>query len=94
MDLTRASGDLHGTCMLSKVVGHLYGVAKKANPILVRVPRGEVLDGQLQSGGAKPSDYLSGVLMVLNDVQPGQPGAGVPAVLSMSWGWPRKFNGG
>lgn len=93
MDLTRTFGVSHGTCMLSKVVGHLYGVAKKANPILVRVPRGDVLNGWLLPGGQKPTDYLKGVLMVLDDVQPGQPGAGIPAVLSMSFGIPRVSNG-
>lgn len=93
MNLARTSGSSHGTYMLSKVVGHLYGIAKKANPIIVRVPRDEFVDGQLQKASAKPLDWFDGVLEVLKDVRPGEPGAGMPAVVSMSWGYPPVSNG-
>lgn len=30
----------HGSCMLSRAAGHLYGVAKNVYPVIVRRPRG------------------------------------------------------
>lgn len=48
--------------MLSKIAGHTFGVAKKANPVIVRVPR--------RNGGfAIKEDYLEAISKVVDDVK-------------------------
>ncbi|KAF2006072.1 subtilisin-like protein [Amniculicola lignicola CBS 123094] len=61
----------HGTCMLSRMVGWRYGVAKRANTVIVKVPF-----------VATPEEYLHGVYMVLQDVL--ATGA-QKKVLNLSW---------
>ena len=69
--------------MLSRMGGHLYGVAKNANPVIVRLPKRPGLINSVE-------DYLDGVRSVVNDV-----GAGNKrAVLSMSWFYPRRGGNG
>ena len=69
-------GKGHGTCMLSKVAGNLYGVAKKANPVLVRVPR-----------GASPQDYLDGLSAITDDLET-RTDKGAKSVLVMPFYYP------
>ncbi|KAF2428703.1 hypothetical protein EJ08DRAFT_316014 [Tothia fuscella] len=70
------SGPGHGTCMLGIVGGHWYGVAKKINPILVRIPRPDLK----APVGARYKRYLDAVLRVIDDV-----GEGKRAILNMSF---------
>ncbi|KAI0378558.1 peptidase S8/S53 domain-containing protein [Hypomontagnella monticulosa] len=65
---------LHGTCMLSRLAGHKYGVAKSVNPIIVRVP-----------SPPKVGYYMNAVQKVVDDIGDGNK----QAVLSMSWFYPR-----
>ncbi|KAI9717752.1 MAG: hypothetical protein M1812_004481 [Candelaria pacifica] len=53
----RTSGKGHGTCMLSIVCGAKYGVAKKVNPVIVRVPKSNTVE-----------DWLEGISKVHDDV--------------------------
>ncbi|WEW61610.1 hypothetical protein PRK78_007101 [Emydomyces testavorans] len=71
----RWSGKSHGTCMLSRIGGHLFGVAKKINPIVVRVPR------RHPGGFPEYEDYLDGVARVNDDIGDMKK----KAVLNMSW---------
>ncbi|KAI9721791.1 MAG: hypothetical protein M1812_002126 [Candelaria pacifica] len=57
MSLDRSGGKGHGTCMLSHVCGFSFGVAKKASPIIVRVPRGATIE-----------NYLEGISKVHDDI--------------------------
>ncbi|KAF2422420.1 hypothetical protein EJ08DRAFT_478963 [Tothia fuscella] len=82
-DYTNGRG--HGTAMLSKIVGHQLGVAKRATPIIVRVPRQRTVP--MGAGAATSWDYLDAVSKVVIDV-----GGGKKAILSMSWYFPRKNN--
>jgi hypothetical protein len=68
----------HGTCMLSKAGGALYGTAKKITPVVVRV------------GGAKTSgDFLDGVSKTLDDFTARKAGGGPQrAVVNMSFLYP------
>ena len=70
----------HGTCMLSRMAGHSYGVAKSINPIIVRVPSKET---------NKPTGtiWLDGLRQVLNDIGDGKK----KGVVSMSWYFPRTW---
>ncbi|KAI2620878.1 peptidase S8/S53 domain-containing protein [Hypomontagnella submonticulosa] len=65
---------IHGTCMLSRVAGHKYGVAKSINPIIVRVP-----------SPPKIKNYLNGVQRVIEDIGSGNK----QAIVSLSWFYPR-----
>lgn len=85
--------------MLTKVAGYLYGVAKKASPILVRVPRVSTTTSTNENGDMLVSlknppvtAYLDGVSKVLDDWQRKQaaPQGSSPlnfktATLLMSW---------
>ncbi|KAI9723660.1 MAG: hypothetical protein M1812_000960 [Candelaria pacifica] len=78
------AGKGHGTCMLSKVVGTEYGVAKEVDPVIVRVPR-----------GANQESYLEGVSKVVDDIQARKaaPNPGnTRSVLSMSWYYPQDIS--
>lgn len=74
----RLKGIAHGTCMVSRVAGHLHGVAKKADPVIVRVPRR--LEGSTRTATAE--DYLEAVALALDDVIFTKK---TKAVLNMSW---------
>ncbi|KAI9759243.1 MAG: hypothetical protein M4579_002452, partial [Chaenotheca gracillima] len=66
----------HGTCMLSKACGDQFGVAKKINPVVVRVPQ----------FSASAEDYLDGVQAAYDDyVSQGLKNA----ALSLSWVYPK-----
>lgn len=69
-------GKGHGTCMLSKVAGDVYGVAKKVNPVLVRVPR-----------FANKEDWLDGLSAITDDLG-ARSDKGAKSVLSMSFYYP------
>ena len=69
----------HGSCMLSKVVGKKYGVAKLATPVIVKVPF-----------GSNPAAYLDGVLKAYDDQRAKHDtDQAARAILSMSWVYPR-----
>lgn len=74
----RTKGLSHGTCMVSRVAGNLHGLAKKANVIVVRVPRRDGHDTR----SATNEDYLEGVAKVTDDVVARRK---LRAVLNMSW---------
>jgi hypothetical protein len=69
----------HGSCMLTRAAGHKYGVAKKIDPVIVRVP----------SFHFGMEYWMQGLKHILNDV-----GDGKRAVLLMALYWPRKTDGG
>ncbi len=81
----KTGGKAHGTCMLSKVAGHYFGVAKKVDPVIVRVPR--------RGGGpANKEDYLEGISKVYDDLMERSEGPDEikeRSVLSTSWYYPR-----
>lgn len=62
--------------MLSKVAGDAYGVAKKASPVLVRVPR-----------FANKEDWLDGLSAITDDLE-ARSDKGAKSVLSMSFYYP------
>ncbi|KAF2462996.1 subtilisin-like protein [Lindgomyces ingoldianus] len=64
----------HGTCMLSKITGHLYGTSKRVNPVIVKVPLAATVE-----------DYLEGVSKVVDDVRTR---GGRKTVLNLSWYYP------
>jgi subtilisin family serine protease len=67
--------------MLDKVTGTKYGVAKKVNPVIVKVP------GQKWTKEDPSLDeYLEGVHLTLKDIQ--SKGNGANAVISISWYYP------
>ncbi|KAK1852424.1 hypothetical protein CCHR01_04970 [Colletotrichum chrysophilum] len=51
----------HGTSMLSIIAGAKIGIAKKAKPIMVHVPR-----RRKEGGGAKPRDWIDAMSAVAN----------------------------
>ncbi|KAH9908446.1 peptidase S8/S53 domain-containing protein [Xylariomycetidae sp. FL2044] len=65
----------HGTCMLSRMGGRQYGVAKKANPVIVRIPTRYTIE-----------DHLEAIKRIIDDVGDNNK----RAVLSMSWYYPRR----
>lgn len=68
----------HGTSMLGMVASKNLGIAKKVNPVVVRVPR------KKQGGrGYSAQDFLDGVSKV-NDVFTDDSGK-TRAILSLSW---------
>lgn len=70
----------HGTCMLSRIGGHIYGVAKKITPIISRVPR------ERATGGAVAhEEYLEALRRVDTDM-----GDGKKAIVNISWLIPRR----
>ncbi|KAL3293697.1 Subtilase family protein [Colletotrichum asianum] len=69
----------HGTAMLSIIAGANIGIAKKVNPIMVRVPR-----RQKKGGGASPEQWLS-ALSAVDDAIPDQ-SATTRAILCMAQG--------
>ncbi|KAK3368019.1 hypothetical protein B0H63DRAFT_565848 [Podospora didyma] len=68
----------HGTAMLSIVLGDTLGVAKRAKPYLVRLPRRNIL------GGFTPEDFLEGVGRVSDELT----SSGLGAVVLMAIFWP------
>ena len=68
-------GAQHGTCMLSRMGGHIFGVAKQTTPIIVRKP----------NIGNSIEYYLEGLRRIIDDTR----GAEKPSVLSLSLYWPR-----
>lgn len=72
----RTGGKGHGTCMLSKIAGNLYGVAKKAKPVLVRVSR-----------NANKEHWLDGLSAITDDLG-ARSDKGANSVLSMSFYYP------
>lgn len=69
----------HGTCMLDRAAGHLHGVAKKIDPIIVRIP---TLRTAIEY-------YMQGLRHILYDL-----GDGKRSVLLMALYWPRYEAGG
>lgn len=70
----------HGTCMLDKVAGNKYGVAKKVNPVVVRVPN------------QTPEAYLDTVRRIRADYEPihDQNPTTARTIINMSWGFTRE----
>ncbi|KAK8129015.1 glucan 1-3-beta-glucosidase [Apiospora sp. TS-2023a] len=68
----------HGTAMLGFIAGARLGIAKKAKPYLVRVPR-----RRPYGKGATPEDWLVGVARVLERYE--KPSQTTVAILSLSW---------
>ena len=78
--------------MLSNVAGNTLGVAKRINPVLVRVPRVSILTSTqtgppVAGGNAPPERYLDAVSAV-NDAR-GTNGTAANAVMLMAWFYPR-----
>ena len=69
--------------MLSRMGGHLFGVAKNANPVIVRMPKRPGLANTVE-------DYLQGVQRVVDDIG----NSNKRAVISMSWFYPRTLGDG
>ena len=65
--------------MLDKVGGNKFGIAKKVNPVIVKVPRGGGPEGWLDSFRKVYDDYKPRY-----DADPTH----ATAVLSISWGYP------
>ncbi len=59
------TGKSHGTSMLSIVAGNILGVAKRLQPILVRLPR-----RRPTGGGFTPEDWLKGLESISSDLGP------------------------
>ncbi|KAI1337020.1 peptidase S8/S53 domain-containing protein [Xylariaceae sp. FL0016] len=87
----RADAKAHGTAMLSLAVGKKYGVAKRAKPVLVRLPR------RLPNGGGMTiSDYVTGLGLISQDLDQyqagrGQYGKAATAVVLMAFQWPKSY---
>ncbi|KAK7408694.1 hypothetical protein QQX98_009108 [Neonectria punicea] len=73
----------HGTCILSRMGGHIHGIAKNASPVIVRMPRRPAAVNPVE-------DYLEGIQKIVDDVGSGNK----RAVVSMSWFYPRQLAGG
>ncbi|KAJ4190530.1 hypothetical protein NW759_016729 [Fusarium solani] len=73
----------HGTCMLSRIGGHNFGVAKNANPVIVRLPK---RPGPVNT----VEDNLEGVRKVVDDIG----NSNKRAIISMSWHYPRTLSNG
>ncbi|KAF2103046.1 hypothetical protein NA57DRAFT_72031 [Rhizodiscina lignyota] len=74
-DTTQADygyGKYHGTCMLSRAGGHIYGTAKKINPIVVKV--------NYLTAGAQA--FVDAMGMVLEDIRNNP---GTKAVVPAGW---------
>ena len=56
----RSDEDGHGTCVASKVVGPTYGVAKRANIVVVKINE--------EGGGVSISDYIAAWGVVARDM--------------------------
>lgn len=71
-----------GTCMVSKAVGHLYGVAKRANLVVVKLPLISGLAGRLYI-----SDLLASLNAITRDVVSKLQvmRTGPPSVAVLSW---------
>ncbi|KAL8924380.1 MAG: hypothetical protein Q9172_002727 [Xanthocarpia lactea] len=68
----------HGTCVLDKVAGHKYGVAKNVNPVIVRAVR------------SQPLAFLDTVRQIRADYVPiyNRDPNTARAIINMSWGYP------
>ena len=65
----------HGTCMLSRIGGHIFGVAKKIAPIIARVP-----PERWTGGAVAHEEYLEALKRVDQDM-----GDGKKAIVNISW---------
>jgi hypothetical protein len=81
---TRTGFRNHGSLVASKVVGIRYGVAKNANLIVVKWPRGRPLAGALY-----PTALFDGLERIVSDLQPKKQSSNKPgiAVIDMSFGF-------
>ena len=70
--------DGHGTCMLDKIGGYRYGVAKNVNPIVARAVHNH------------PDAFLDTVRQIDADYEPiyNQDPRTARAIINMSWGFP------
>jgi hypothetical protein len=92
-NINKNSGKGHGTAMLSKVAGHLYGVAKRVTPVLVRVPRVTTRQVATDPEGRPiitpdfppPTAYLDGVSKALDDWRQNKQATFKTATILMSW---------
>ncbi|KAK7421133.1 serine protease [Neonectria magnoliae] len=73
----------HGTCILSRMGGHIHGIAKNTSTVIVRMPRRPAAVNPVE-------DYLKGIQKIVDDVASGNK----RAVVSKSWFYPRQLAGG
>lgn len=71
--------------MLSLVAGNTLGVAKRANVVIVRMPRKNAI-----GGGYSPQDFLDGLTKISTDIFLQPSVDGVSAVVLLAQGFPRE----
>jgi len=78
----------HGTAMLSLVAGNTLGIAKRANVVIVRMPR-----RSRTGGNHSPEDFLDGLQAISDDIADHPSGDGVSAMVLIAQGYPREVFG-
>lgn len=81
LDRDKSDHSNHGSCVLSKVVSPMFGTAKKANVVVVKMPTATVGGDRIIY---RQISFLRGLTEILNDVR----GRGFQgkAVLNLSMG--------
>lgn len=64
-----ADPDLHGSCVLSKAVGPNYGIAKKSDVVIVKLPSALNLKTGAKLPGTKIAAVLHGFELIEKDVK-------------------------
>jgi hypothetical protein len=83
-DQRRTDEANHGSCVLSKAVSPMFGTAKNANMVIVKMPHTFTVGSEETKLILTESDFLEGLLKILGDVRENKLQG--KAVLNISWG--------